>query len=265
MYAAGRKGSPGTAAVMKTGSLQQQAGFAYYGLLFSVTAAALVASTGAHLLGNEQRREKETDMLACGDEIRRAIESYHAKNTAGLYPFPTRLEWLVRDPHQLVMQRYLRRVCLEPMQERGADGFARVGGWALILDANSQIVGVRSESLREPLKRAGFMPPYEDFRQAKTYADWRFIAAGGVPAKAGERGSSSSGNFIPSGGLLAPFAAAPPPPTPTPTPTPTPLPATAPVPPRAPVQAPVQRAPVAEPVSPAAEPAAADGAEAVAR
>jgi hypothetical protein len=250
---------------MKTGSRLRQTGFAYYGLLFSVAAAAMAATAGSHLLGNEMRREKEVELLGCGDEIRRAIESYHGKNTGGMYPFPTRLEWLVRDPHQLILQRHLRRICLEPMQERGPDGMAKLGGWGLILDANNQIVGVHSESMREPLKRAGFTPPYEDFQKAKTYADWRFIAAGGVPAKANERNGGAGANFIPSGGgLLTPFVTAPPPPPPAPPAAavaPEPVPAAAP--PR-PAPEPVPRAapaaaPEATPVppAPAAVPAAA--------
>lgn len=240
---------------MKTGSRLRQTGFAYYGLLFSVTAAALAASAGVHLLGNEMRREKEADMLACGDDIRRAIESYHGKNAAGMYPFPNRLEWLVRDPHQLITQRHLRRICLEPMQERGPGGVSKVGGWALILDANSQIVGVHSESLREPLKRAGFAPPYEAFGQAKTYADWRFIAAGGVPAKANER-KGTPANFIPSGGgLLTPFVTAPPPPVPPAAPAPAAAPEPRPAPTRVAAPDPVAAAPAPAP-APEAAPAA---------
>ena len=143
---------------------------------------------------------------------------------------------------------------------------AKLGGWGLILDANNQIVGVHSESMREPLKRAGFAPPYEDFQKAKTYADWRFIAAGGVPAKANERNGGAGANFIPSGGgLLTPFVTAPPAPVapaaavapepvpaaapPQPAPEPVPRAAPAPVPETAPSTAP------APATTPAAAPA----------
>ena len=211
----------------------RQQGFAYYGLLFSVAVAALVATTGSHLLGNEQRREKEAELLACGDEIRHAIENYHAKNTAGINPFPARLEWLVRDPHQLTIKRYLRRICRDPMQERGPDGLVLPLAWGLIFDASGQIVGVHSESLREPLKRSGFDPVYEAFRQAKSYADWRFIATGAVPAQGNGRNTLGTLNFIPLPGLPAPFAAAP---------APAPVPVTAPVAAAAAAAAPVQAA-----------------------
>lgn len=240
----------------------RQAGFAYYGLLFSVLAAALTASTGAHLLGNAQRREKEAELLACGDEIRRAIESYHAKNQAGINPFPTQLEWLVRDPHQLTVKRYLRRICRDPMQERGPGAVAGPTAWGLLLDANRQIIGVYSESMREPLKSSGFEPIYEAFRQAKHYADWRFIATGGVPAQANGRNLLGSANFIPLPLLPAPLGVAAPAPAAATVP---PAPAAA-IPATAPATIPASvSASVPEPSAPAAQAAPEEAAPAPAR
>lgn len=260
MCEAARKACPGMAHAMKTGSLAHDAGFAYYGLLLSVAAAALAAAGGSHLLGNELRREKEAELLSCGDEIRRAIESYHGKNNAGSNPFPTRLEWLLRDPHQATIHRYLRRICPDPMQQRDPNDSAKTGGWALILDAKGQIVGVHSESLREPIKSSGFSPLYETFREARHYADWRFIAAGGMPAQANASTPTGSLNFIPSQSPALPLTAAvtpapapvaaaaeivPPPPPPPPAPEP---PAAETAPPPAPTPAP----PTPSPAAPAA-------------
>ncbi|MCX7248216.1 MAG: hypothetical protein NTX31_11165 [Burkholderiales bacterium] len=231
---------------MKTGSLAHDAGFAYYGLLLSVAAAALAAAAGSHLLGNELRREKEAELLSCGDEIRRAIESYHGKNNAGSNPFPTRLEWLLRDPHQATIQRYLRRICPDPMQQRDPNDSAITGGWALILDAKGQIVGVHSESLREPIKSSGFAPLYENFREARHYADWRFIAAGGMPAQANASTPTGSLNFIPSQSPALPLTAAV-------TPAPAPVSAAPEI--ASPPPAPAPAAPVAEAAPPAPPPA----------
>ena len=259
MCEAALKACPGMAHVMKTGSLAHDAGFAYYGLLLSVVVAALAATAGSHLLGNELRREKEAELLACGDEIRRAIESYHGKNNAGSSPFPTRLEWLLRDPHQATIHRYLRRICPDPMQQRDPNDSAKTGGWALILDANRQIVGVHSESLREPLKRSGFAPLYEVFREARHYADWRFVAAGGLPAQANASTPTGSLNFIPSQSPARPLPAAV---TPAPAPAPEivpPPPAPPPVPAAAaaetaPPPAPTPAAPAPTPAAPAPQP-----------
>lgn len=246
MCEAALKACPGMAHDMKTGSLTHDAGFAYYGLLLSVAAAALAAAAGSHLLGNELRREKEAELLSCGDEIRRAIESYHGKNNAGSNPFPTRLEWLLRDPHQATIQRYLRRICPDPMQQRDPNDSAITGGWALILDAKGQIVGVHSESLREPIKSSGFAPLYENFREARHYADWRFIAAGGMPAQANASTPTGSLNFIPSQSPALPLTAAV-------TPAPAPVSAAPEI--ASPPPAPAPAAPVAEAAPPAPPPA----------
>lgn len=195
---------------MKTGSTGRESGFTYVGLLFALVTAALAVSVGARLLGNEQRRDKESELLFAGDEIRRAIETYHARNSAGVNPFPRRLEWLLRDPNQPGLQRYLRNIYRDPMLDRDAAEPLEAGGWRLLLDVNGQIVGVHSASMREPLKRSGFPTQYDGFRQAKRYADWKFIAAGGVPVESGGALATPGRNFIPSAlgssvPVLAPF------------------------------------------------------------
>ena len=168
------------AAVMKIGS---QAGYTYAAVLLAVFAAALASAGGMHLFGNEVRRAREAELMFVGDSIRRALERYHAKNPAGLYPFPRDLEWLLLDPNQPSLQRYLRRIYDDPMREPGVQSAsATAGGWVLIRDSNGLIVGVHSGSMREPLRKDGFIKRYEGFRQARRYADWKFIAAGGVPA-----------------------------------------------------------------------------------
>jgi hypothetical protein len=56
----------------------------------------------------------------------------------------------------------------------------------LIHDNNGQIIGVHSNSGREPLRKDGFPTEYAAFRQARSYADWKFVAEGAVPvAQAG--------------------------------------------------------------------------------
>lgn len=183
---------------MKNGEPARQHGFTYAGLLFAVVTAALAVSVGARLLGNELRRDKEADLLFAGDEIRRAIEAYHAKNSGGVNTFPRRLDWLLRDPAQPGVQRYLRRIYRDPMLDRDAAVDAESGGWVLLRDVNGQIVGVQSSSSREPLMRAGFHKRYDAFRQAKRYSEWKFVAAGGVPVEPGSVAPAQGVNFIPS-------------------------------------------------------------------
>ena len=262
---------------MKTGRRGAQAGYTYFGLLLAILAASLAVSAGVTLLTNDMRRDKEAELLFAGDEIRRALELYHSKNTAGMQPFPRTLDALLRDPNQLSVQRYLRKIYRDPMHDPDVPGaVAENGFWVLIRDGNGQIVGVRSNSLREPLRTSGFPKQYEGFRQAKRYADWQFLAAGGVPVDPKAGNVAEPRSFIPTPVVpavpVAPPAAAipqqplaPPPPPPPPPPqqefvVPA-VPVTAPVPPPAPAPTVVPAAPAPAPVvAPAVSPNAAGAA-----
>lgn len=183
---------------MKTGSARPQAGFTYFGLLLAIATAALVVSAGASLLTNDLRRDKELELLFAGDEIKRALETYHAKNTGGLYPYPKQLEWLLRDPNQPSLQRYLRKIYRDPMHEPDEAGSTTlIGTWVPILGTGGQVIGVHSNSARQPLKTAGFPKNYEGFRAAKRYSDWKFIAAGAVEVQPNAGAAGQPRNFIP--------------------------------------------------------------------
>ncbi|MEI6303307.1 MAG: hypothetical protein WCR74_17835, partial [Betaproteobacteria bacterium] len=242
---------------MKIGRCAAQGGYTYFGLLLAVLAASLAVSAGATLLGNDMRRDKESELLFAGDEIRRAIELYHAKNTAGPQPFPRTMDALLRDPNQLSIQRYLRKIYRDPLHEPEAPGASpENGSWVLIRDANGQIVGVHSNSQREPLRKTGFPKQYEGFRQTKRYADWQFLAAGGVPVDPKAGAVAEPKNFIPAPVVPAMSPPPPPPPPPPPAPVePVAAPAAVPVPaPAAPLE-PAAAAPAPPPVPlPAAVP-----------
>ena len=183
---------------MKTGNARREAGFTYFGLLLAIATVALVVSAGASLLTNDLRRDKELELLVAGDEIKRALETYHSKNTGGLYPYPKQLDWLLRDPNQPSLQRYLRKIYRDPMHEPDeAASITLVGTWVPILGMGGQVIGVHSNSARAPLKTAGFPKHYEAFRAAKRYADWKFIAAGAVEAQPDAGAAGQPRNFIP--------------------------------------------------------------------
>ena len=183
---------------MKTGNAPREAGFTYFGLLLAIATAALVVSAGASLLTNDLRRDKEFELLFAGDEIKRALETYHSKNTGGLYPYPKQLDWLLRDPNQPSLQRYLRKIDRDPMHEPDeAASITLVGTWVPILGTGGQVIGVHSNSARAPLKTAGFPKHYEAFRAAKRYADWKFIAAGAVEVQPEAGAAGHPRNFIP--------------------------------------------------------------------
>lgn len=182
---------------MRPGSAAPAGGFTYMGLLLAIASAAAAVAGGAYLLANDLRRDRELDLLFAGDEIRRAIEAYHVRNGAGVDPYPKTLDALLKDPHQPNVVRHLRRVRRDPMADPAGEApSADTGGWVLIRDAQGQVIGVHSGSTQAPLKRAGFPKPYEAFAQARSYADWKFIAAGALEAPPAP--AAAAGSFIPS-------------------------------------------------------------------
>lgn len=188
---------------MKTGKPASQGGFTYFGLLLAIATVALGAGAGAGMLSNDIRRDKELELLLAGDEIRRAIESYHAKNNGGQNPYPKQLEWLIRDPNQPTILRHLRKIFRDPMHDPDETENLRISGtWALIYGPGEQIIGVHSNSRGAPLKKTGFPKSYESFAQAKSYSDWRFMAAGTVAAT--PQANTQPKNFVPT--PLAPGA-----------------------------------------------------------
>ncbi|MEI6737922.1 MAG: hypothetical protein WCL29_05525 [Pseudomonadota bacterium] len=193
---------------MKSGKAGTEAGYTYFGLLLAILGASLAVSAGVTLLGNEVRRDKEAELMFAGDEIRRAIELYHAKNAASPHPFPKKMGWLLHDPNQPSLQRYLRKIYRDPVRNPDAgDASVEDSDWVSIVDANGQIVGVHSNSAREPLRQTGFPKQYESVRQAKHYSDWKFIAGGSVPVEPKASSNVQPKNFVPA--LLAPVPATP--------------------------------------------------------
>lgn len=150
----------------------RQRGFTYLVVLLLV----LVTSVGAAALGTmwstAAQREKERDLLASGEEFRRAIASYVAAGTGAARPYPRALQDLVLDSRQPVARRHLRRIHVDPMTGRAE--------WGLVRAADGGIAGVHSLSERKPLKRA-FAPELREFENAERYADWRFVYQPPVP------------------------------------------------------------------------------------
>ena len=49
------------------------------------------------------------------------------------------------------------------------------GQWGTLKAPDGGIMGVYSLSAAEPLKKAGFRDSYAEFKDAKTYRDWKFV------------------------------------------------------------------------------------------
>ena len=157
----------------------RQSGFSYLVLLFAVAImGAGMAGTGI-VWHTAQQRERETELLFIGNEIRDALASYYARTPGGLRRYPGALEELVKDPRFPTTVRHLRKVYRDPVT--GSTD------WGLIPAPGGGILGVYSKSEARPLKNAEFDFPNRVFEErAKvlgekmTYKEWQFAFVPGL-------------------------------------------------------------------------------------
>ncbi len=90
------------------------------------------------------QRERELELLARGNEIRRAIGLYDAAGNT----FPKSLEDLVLDRRQPTIKRYLRRVYDDPLTGTADSG--------VVPGPGETIMGVFSNASGTPFKQSNF-------------------------------------------------------------------------------------------------------------
>ena len=146
----------------------RQRGVSYLALLLAVAITNGALAAGATVWSQWQRRERETQLLWAGEQIRRAIAAYSqaaSEQGAGL---PRSLQDLLLDPRTPAQRRFLRQIYEDPM--------TRTHDWGLIRNPQGRLVGVYSRADGVPAKQARFAPAHAHFEGARSYADWRFMA-----------------------------------------------------------------------------------------
>jgi type II secretory pathway pseudopilin PulG len=96
-----------------------------------------------------------------------AIERYYSA-LPGRQQYPQTIEKILKDERTPAGKRHLRRQYKDPITN---DDFV-----PLIDQARKLIVGVRSASDKEPLKKDNFPDPYQSFAGKTKYSEWLFIA-----------------------------------------------------------------------------------------
>ncbi|MEY2689787.1 MAG: hypothetical protein RL375_3986 [Pseudomonadota bacterium] len=160
--------------------MKRQRGVSYLMLLLTMALSGIVLAGAATVWSHAQRRERETQLLWVGGQIRQAITAYARMASlsdagtpggapvAGDHRYPARLEDLLLDDRSLTPRRYLRQVYVDPI--------TRSTDWGLIRNEAGRIVGVYSRSEDTPIKTGHFATADADFEGARRYADWRFSA-----------------------------------------------------------------------------------------
>jgi type II secretory pathway pseudopilin PulG len=150
-------------------SFRPQHGFTYLAMLLTVAVIGVgLAGTGI-LWSQSHQREREQELLFIGNQFRQAIELYYQKTPGAEKRYPAKLEDLLEDKRYPVVQRYLRKVYVDPMT-----GDTR---WGLVAAPDGGVMGVYSLSKAAPIKSGGFAARDQAFEGAAAYSDWQFFYA----------------------------------------------------------------------------------------
>jgi type II secretory pathway pseudopilin PulG len=142
-------------------------GFTYVGLLIAIAVIGIGLGAVGPVSHTLQLREKERELLFVGDQFRRAIGLYYERSPGGLRQYPKKLDDLLRDERYPGVQRYLRRIYVDPLTS-GKE-------WGLVEVPGVGIMGVYSRSELKPVKAANFPPLYDAFAAAEKHSDWKFV------------------------------------------------------------------------------------------
>lgn len=161
-YGSGLRVRPGA------GLQTRQRGVTYLALLLAAAITSAAMAAGMTVWSQTQRRERETQLLWAGGQIRQAIAAYGRAAGDVDNRWPRALEDLLLDPRSAAPRRHLRQIYDDPM--------TRSTDWGLVRNAQGRIVGVYSRAEGRPLKTGRFAAADSAFEQAQRYADWRFTA-----------------------------------------------------------------------------------------
>jgi type II secretory pathway pseudopilin PulG len=151
-----------------THSSSRSHGFSYLGVLFAIAIMGAWLAAVGQVWHTVNQRDKESQMLWNGNEIRKAIGSYYERTPGNLKRYPLRLEDLLKDNRFLVAQRHLRTIYPDPMTPSG--------NWEMLKLPSGEIYGVASKSIDAPLKKENFPTEYKEFTGKEHYSQWVFIS-----------------------------------------------------------------------------------------
>ncbi len=136
-------------------------------VLVAVTLMGLMAGIAGSSWQTIVQRERETDLLWKGNQIRQAIGHYiETSQSQGVKVFPAELDHLLLDPRFQETTRHLRRLYADPMSGQE---------WELIPAPGGGIAGVRSVSTKTPFQQNNFPDENKSFAGQQSYHDWQFV------------------------------------------------------------------------------------------
>ena len=144
-----------------------QHGSVFMGMLVTVAVVAVMLMEVGTLWSSVLQRERELELLARGNEIRRAIGLYYGNGST----YPKSLEDLVLDRRQPTTRRYLRKAYDDPL--------TGTTDWGVVEGPGKTIMGVFSKARGTPFKQGNFAVINQGFTGQGSYQGWVFLHGSG--------------------------------------------------------------------------------------
>ncbi len=146
--------------------LASSRGFTYSAALVAVMIMGIMLGVAGQSWQTVMKREREEELLFRGLQYKYAFDLWYKPRPGQPPPHPIRdLKDLLKNPYSLTTARYLRRLYKDPVTDKE---------WEPIRDPVRGIIGVRSSSDDEPLKKGNFPEEIKEFEGKTKYSDWRF-------------------------------------------------------------------------------------------
>jgi type II secretory pathway pseudopilin PulG len=170
-----------------------QKGFTYLTAMFAVAVAGLLLAGTGEIWSQSRQREKELELLFIGGQFRDAIALYYQRTPGMIKRYPESIDELLEDKRYLSMQRYLRKIYVDP--------FTGNRQWGLVPAPGGGVMGVYSLSGQAAIKTGNFALRDAGLEGGSRYSDWKFTYT--PPVDVGAQTSATSINTTPNPGNAA--------------------------------------------------------------
>jgi len=145
-------------------------GFTYIALLAAIVIIGISLGSATKYWSHITLREKEKELIFRGNQYKGAISRYYTA-VPGKKMYPQSIDNLLNDSRSINSGRHLRRKYKDPIT---GEDFVVIKGQQVNGKKVIGIIGVKSKSDDEPLKKANFSEENKGFEGKSKYSEWEF-------------------------------------------------------------------------------------------